>query len=176
MERERDDDSEHLLVSPERDDDALDSALDGDGPQPLARVRYGLGKELRLYPDAFVVLLREEHEETRYSLDNIQRMILSPGEYNPSKLVLMFDLDDGTTVIAAEGMSNVRDFRKLLAVLAEMRPQIELDPPNMDEQLMQALDIRKRSLLGCYGLVAACIVLLWVLYIVVAWIGAHGPH
>lgn len=176
MERDRDDDGQHPLTTPDRDDDALAGALEEEGPQPLARVRYGLGKELRLYPDAFVVLLREEHEETRYSLENIHRMILTPGEYNPSKLVLMFDLDDGTTVIAAEGMSNVRDFRKLLAVLTEVRPQIELDPPNMDEQLMQALDIRKRSLLGCYGLVFGSIALLWVVYIIVAFIGAHAPH
>jgi len=148
----------------------------GESVRPLARVRYGLGKELRLYPDAFVVLLREEQEETRYRLENIQRIILSPGEYNPSKLVLMFDLDDGATVIAAEGMSNVRDFRTLLAALVEVRPQIELDPPNMDEQLMQALDIRKRSLLGCYGLVFACVVLLWLIYLVVAFIGANAPR
>lgn len=174
---ERDDDGQQSLAVPERDTDALDGDLQEEGPPPLARVRYGLGKELRLYPDAFVVLLREEHEEMRYSLDSIHRMILSPGEYNPSKLVLMFDLDDDdTTVIAAEGMSNVRDFRKLLATLREIRPEIELDPPNMDEQLMQALDIRKRSLIGCYGLVAGCGALLWVIYIVVAWIGAHAPH
>lgn len=176
MERDPDDDGQQPLAAAERDAGAMGGGLEEEEAQPLARVRYGLGKELRLYPDAFVVLMREEHEETHYSLDSIQRMILSPGEYNPSKLVLMFDLDDGTTVIAAEGMSNVRDFRKLLAVLAETRPQIELDPPNMDEQLMQALDIRKRSLLGCYGLVAGCVALLWVLYIVVAWIGAHAAH
>lgn len=180
MESERDDDdSQQSLADRERaenTEDALDVAPDEEGPQPLARVRYGLGKELHLYPDAFIVLLREEHEETRYSLDNIRRLILTPGEYNPSKLVLMFDLDDDTTVIVAEGMSNVRDFRKLLAVLSEIRPEIELDPPNMDEQLMQALDIRKRSLLGCYGLFFGSIALLWVIYIVVAWIGAHAPH
>src|SRR5215472_18574030 len=87
---------------------------------PLARVRYGLGKELRLYPDAFTVLLREEHEELRYALANITRLVLTPGEHNPSKLVLMFELDDGNTVIAAEGVSNVRGFRKLLARLKEL--------------------------------------------------------
>lgn len=144
--------------------------------QPLVRVRYGLGKELLLYPDAFVVLHKEERDELRLNLDNIRRLILAPGEYTPSKLVLMFDLDDGNTIIAAEGMTNVRDFRKLLAQLRELRPEIELDPPNMDEQLMQALDIRNRSLIGCYGFVLGACLLVWVVYLVVAFIGAHGAH
>src|SRR5262249_35600993 len=108
------------------------------------------------------------------SLDHIVRLILSPGEHNPSKLVLMFDLDDGNRVIAAEGMSNVRDFRKLLAKLREIRPQIELDPPDMDTQLGQALDIRRRSLLGCYGGILGLCVALWIIYLVVAYVGAHA--
>ena len=86
----------------------------------------------------------------------------------------MFDLDDGNTIIAAEGMSNVRDFRGLLAKVVEIRPAIELDPPDMDEQLRQALDIRRRSLLGCYGVVVAFCVVLWIVYLVVAFIGAHA--
>lgn len=145
-------------------------------PQPLARVRYGLGKELLLYPDVFVVVHKEERDELRLNLDSIRRLILAPGEYTPSKLVLMFDLDDGNTIIAAEGMTNVRDFRKLLARLADIRPDIELDPPNMDEQLMQALDIRNRSLIGCYGFVLGACLLVWIVYLVVAFIGARGIH
>lgn len=140
-------------------------------PQPLARVRYGLAKELRLYPDSIVVELKEEREETRYNLDSIKRIVLTPGEYNPSKLVLMFDLDEETTVIAAEGMTNVRDFRVLLAKLREIRPQIELEPADMDEQLQQALEIRRRSLLGCYGGFAGICLALWIIYLVVAWVG-----
>jgi hypothetical protein len=88
----------------------------------------------------------------------------------------MFDLDDGNTIIAAEGMTNVRDFRKLLARLREIRPEIELDPPDMDEQLMQALDIRKRSLIGCYGFVLGTCLLIWMVYLIVAFIGARGVH
>lgn len=145
-------------------------------PQPLARVRYGLGKELLLFPDALVVHLREEREETRYYLASIRRLILMPGEYNPAKLVLMVELDDGTNVIAAEGVSNVRAFRGLLARLRETAPNIELDPEDMDEQLAQALDIRKRYSLGCYGAVFGSCLLLWIVYLVVAFIGAHGPH
>ncbi len=157
--------------------DAPELALDDESePQPLARVRYGLAKELLLYPGTFNVLHIEEHTETIYRLADVRRMILTPGDPNPSKLVLMFDLDDGNTVIAAEGMTNVRDFRKLLAKLEETHPEIELDPPNMDEQLAQALDIRKRSLFGCYGLVVGAIVVIWVIYLIVAFIGAHGGH
>lgn len=173
-------------MEPETSDDATDPStsvdegarddyeLAEDEEQPLARVRYGLGKELWLYPDALVVLHREEHDETRYSLSNIQRIVLTPGEVTPSKLVLMLDLDDDNTVIAAEGMSNVRDFRKLLARLPEVAPEIALDPPDMDEQLRQALDIRRRTQIGCYGAVLAACLLVWAVYLVVAFIGAQA--
>jgi hypothetical protein len=155
-------------------EDAPESASD---EQPLARVRYGLGKELLLYPDEFVARQNEVADEMRIRLDHIRRMIMLPGEYTPSKLVLMLELDDGNTLIAAEGMTNVRDFRRLLAVLAETHPEIELDPPNMDEQLMQALDIKRRSLLGCYGFVLGSCLLLWIIYLVVAFIGhTNGAH
>lgn len=165
----------------ERQDILLDSMDEDTGagettPQPLVRVRYGLGKELNLYDDALVVELREQREETRYELDTIKRLILAPGEYMPSKWVVMLDLGDDTTVVAVDGMTNHRDFRKLVARLVEQRPDIELDPPNMDEQIAQALDIKKRNLFGCYGFVAACVVLLYIIYLVVAFIGAHGPH
>lgn len=157
-----------------RDDEPGDGRDDLPAGEPLARVRYGLAKELRLFPDALVVEFIEEHEETRITLDNIKRLILTPGEHNPSKLILMLDLDDGNRVIAAEGMSNVRDFRALLAKLREIHPEIELDPPDMDTQLQQALDIRRRSLLGCYGFVGAVCLGLYIIYLVVAYIGSHA--
>ena len=140
----------------------------------LARVRFGLGKELQLYEDEFVIVQHEARDELRLRLDSLKRMILAPGEQTPSKLVLMFDLDDGNTIIAAEGMSNVRDFRKLLARLLELKPDLELEPANMDEQLVQALDIRRRILIGCYGFIVVACVLVWVVYIVVAFIGSHA--
>lgn len=145
-------------------------------PQPLVRVRYGLAKELRLYPDTLDIVHLEEHETTQVNLANVKRLILAPGDPNPSKLVLMFDLDDGQTIIGAEGVSNVRDFRKLLARLQEMHPEIELDPPDMDTQLAQALDIRRRGLLGCYGSVIGVCLLVWILYLAIAFIGAHAAH
>jgi hypothetical protein len=156
--------------------EADESGETGVTGEPLARVRYGLAKELRLYPDSLVVEYLEEHEETRITLDNIKRLILTPGEYNPSKLVLMVDLDDGNTVIVAEGMSNVRGFRALLAKLQEIRPAIELDPADMDTQLQQALEIRRRGLLGCYGGLAGLCLAFWIIYLVVAYIGMHGPR
>lgn len=142
--------------------------------RPLASVRYGLGKELQLYRDAFVVAHLEEHTEMRLNLASIRRMILAPGDPNPSKLVLMFELDDGNVIIAAEGMSNVRDFRKLLPELQRVAPHIELDPADMDTQLAQALDIRKRSLFGCYGVVIGVCALAWVIYLVVSFVGSHA--
>ncbi|MGO8946791.1 MAG: hypothetical protein ACLQUY_03815 [Ktedonobacterales bacterium] len=153
-------------------EDGLGEAYGEREEIPLARVRYGLGKELRLYPDAFTVLLREENEELRYTLANIKRLLLTPGEHNPSKLVLMVELDDGNTVIAAEGVSNVAGFRKLLRRLEELNLPIELDPPDMDEQLRQALEIRSRYQIGCYGLFLGICLLLAVTYVIVALIGA----
>ena len=157
-------------------DSPPDPSQENDPAGMLARVRFGLGKELQLYAGEFVVVQHEAHDELRLHLDSLRRLILTPGEQVPSKLILMFDLDDGNTIIAAEGMSNVRDFRKLLARLKELKPSLELDPPNLDEQLGQALVIQRRSLLGCYGAVIAACVLLWLVYIVVGFIGAHGPH
>ena len=150
------------------------AALEGaGGEQPLARVRYGLGKELLLYPTSFVLLRREESEADRVELASIKRLILTPGDPNPSKLLLMFDLDDGNTIIAAEGMTSVNEFRALLAKLHDIAPQIELDPPDMDIQLKQALDIRRRSLIGCYGSILGACALLWIAYLAVAGFGAH---
>jgi len=177
---------EHVPMDAERRDDTQESAHgtrdsghtreeESPAEEPLAQVRYGLGKELLLYPDAIVAVYREAHEETRYALASIRRLILMPGEYTPSKLVLMFELDDGTTVIAAEGMSNARGFRPLLARLKEIAPYIELDPENMDEQLAQALDIRRRYSLGCYGVVFGSCLLLWIFYLIVAFIGHFHP-
>ena len=144
--------------------------------QPLARVRYGLGRELLLYPESFVVVRREEAGADQYALAEIRRLILTPGDPNPSKLVLMFELEDGATVIVAEGMSSVAEFRVLLRKLREVAPQIEIDPSDMDEQLGQALDIRRRSLLGCYGSIIGVCLLAYVAYLVLAFIGAHAGH
>lgn len=158
-------------ISEEMEDGAASGASD-----MLVRVRFGLGKELQLYPDELVVVQHEAHDELRLRLDSLKRLILAPGEQTPSKLVLLFDLDDGNTIIGAEGMTNVRDFRKLLARLTAIKPDLELDPPNMDEQLVQALDLRRRSMIGCYGFLLAACVVIWVIYMVVAFIGAraHG--
>lgn len=146
--------------------------------QPLSIVRYGIAKELRLYRDRLVTIAYEEGEETAFYFDSIKRLILMPGEHIPSKLMLMIDLTDGNTVIVAEGMSNVKDFRKLLARLNEVQPDIVLDPPDMDEQLRQALEIRRRSNYGCYGFVLATFLVtmgaIWVLYILVGFLG--GIH
>ena len=106
--------------------DRAADVLTDEEPQPLVRVRYGLAKELRLYPDTLDIVHLEEHEETQVTLNNVRRLILAPGDPNPSKLVLMFDLDDGQTIIGAEGVSNVRDFRKLIAKLQEIHPRSSL--------------------------------------------------
>jgi hypothetical protein len=157
-------------------DEHLPGAATMATQQPLSIVRYGIARELRLYRDRLVTVSYEEGEETVYYFDSIKRLILMPGEHIPSKLILMLDLTDDNTIIVAEGMSNVKDFRRLLAKLAEVQPGVELDPPDMDEQLRQALEIRRRSNFGCYGFVLATflatIAVIWLLYLIVAFIGS----
>ncbi len=161
---------------PGTDESAYSAAAALD--QPLSIVRYGIAKELRLYRDRLVTVAYEEGEQTAYYFDSINRLVLTPGEHIPSKLMLMLDLTDGNTIIVAEGLTNVKGFRSLLARLVETHPEIELDPANMNEQLRQALEIRRRSNYGCYGFVLATflvtIAVIWLLYLIVAFIG--GLH
>lgn len=140
---------------------------------PISTVRFGMGKEIRLYIDELVITGQEEDKEIRLQLQAIKRLILMPGDPNPAKLVLMADLDDDTTVILAEGMSNARDFRAMLPHINELCPDIQLDPPDMSEQLRQALNNRRAWTLTCYGSIILICILLYVLYLVVTFIGAH---
>ena len=140
---------------------------------PISVVRFGMGKEIRLYNNELVVTGQEEGQETRLELQAIQRLILVPGDPNPAKLVLMADLDDDTTVILAEGMSNARDFRAMLPSIREFCPAMQFDPPDMEEQLRQALNTRRAWTLTCYGTFLLVCVVLFGLYLVVAYIGAH---
>jgi hypothetical protein len=140
---------------------------------PISTVRFGMGKEIQLYSDELVVTGQEESQETRVKLAAIQRLTLVPGDPNPSKLILMADLDDDTTIILAEGMSNARDFRAMLPHLVELCPTLQLDPPDMGEQLRQALNNRRAWSLTCYGTFILICVLLFLLYLVVAYFGAH---
>ena len=142
---------------------------------PISTVRFGTGKEIRLYTDELVVTGQEENQEIRVALEAIKRLTLVPGDPNPSKLVLMADLDDDTTIILAEGMSNARDFRAMLPHLIELSPDLQLDPPDMGEQLRQALNSRRAWTLTCYGTIVLVCISLYILYLVVAYIGAHHP-
>jgi hypothetical protein len=140
---------------------------------PISTVRFGIGKELRLYNDELVATGSEEEKELHVQLQAIKRLILIPGDPNPSKLILMADLDDDTTFILAEGMSNARDFRKMLPHIIELNPDLQLDPPDMPEQLRQALNTRRAWTLTCYGSFILICLMLYVLYLVVAFIGSH---
>lgn len=141
--------------------------------RPVSVVRFGIGKEIRLFEDELVVTGQEDGEELRLQLEMIKRLTLVPGEPNPSKLILMADLDDDMTIILAEGMSNAKDFRVMLPKLLELNPHIELDPPDMSEQLRQALNTRRAWTLTCYGTFLLICILLYVLYLVVSYIGMH---
>lgn len=142
---------------------------------PISVVRFGMGKEIQLFENELVVTGTEEDQETRLQLSALKRLILIPGDPNPSKLVLMADLDDNTTVILAEGMTNARDFRAMLPHIKELQPELELDPPDMEEQLRQALNTRRAWTLTCYGSFLLVCVLLYILYLVVAYLGNHHP-
>ena len=151
----------------------LMSEENGTSPPPISTVRFGMGKEIRLYKSKLVVSGQEEDEEIQIELEAIQRLILMPGDPNPSKLVLMADLEDETTIILAEGMSNARDFRAMLPLLLEQQPEIQLDPPDMGEQLRQALNTRRAWMLTCYGSFLLICILLYGLYLLVAFLGSH---
>jgi hypothetical protein len=140
---------------------------------PVKVVRFGIGKELRLYAGELAVTGVEEDQEVRLRLESIKRLILVPGDPNPAKLVLMADLDDDTTVILAEGMTNARGFRAMLPQIREFCPDMQFDPPDMEEQLRQALNTRRARTLTCYGTFLLVCVLLLLLYLIVAYIGAH---
>src|SRR5579883_1747096 len=107
---------------------------------PVSVVRFGIGKEIRLYKDEITVTSPEEGHEISVPLHEIKLLTLMPGDPNPSRLILIADLTDDTSIILAEGMSNAKDFRAMLPVLQELHPDIELDPPDMSEQLRQALN------------------------------------
>ena len=140
---------------------------------PISTVRFGMGKEIQLYLDELVITGQEDNQELRVELQAIKRLTLVPGDPNPSKLVLMADLDDETTIILAEGMSNARDFRAMLPHLIELCPDLQLDPPDMAEQLRQALNSRRAWALTCYGAIALLCIFVFTLYLVVTYIGTH---
>ncbi len=140
---------------------------------PISIVRFGIGKELRLYHNEIVTTGSEEDKELHLDIHSIKRLTLMPGDPNPSKLILMADLDDDTTIILAEGMSNARGFRKMLPHILELNPDLQLDPLDMSEQLRQALNTRRAWTLTCYGSFILICVMLYVLYLIVAYIGAH---
>jgi hypothetical protein len=140
---------------------------------PVSTVRFGMGKEIALYSDELVVTGVEEDQETRLRLESIERLILMPGDPNPGKLILMADLFDGTTVILVEGMTNAKAFRAMLPHIREFCPDMQFDPPDMEEQLRQALNTRRAWSLTCYGTILLVLAFLFVLYLVVAYIGAH---
>ena len=142
---------------------------------PISTVRFGMGKEIRLYTDELAVTGQKENQEIRVELEAIKRLTLVPGDPNPAKLVLMADLDDDTTIILAEGMSNARDFRAMLPHLIELCPDLQLDPPDMGEQLRQALNSRRAWTLTCYGAIALICISLYLLYLIVVFIGVHHP-
>jgi hypothetical protein len=144
--------------------------------RPLSAVRFGLGKEIRLFDDEIVVTGQEEGKELAVPLAEVRRLILTPGDPNPSKLILMADMDDDTTVLLAEGMSNARGFREMLPRLQELAPHVQLDPPDMGEQLRQALNTRRAWALTCYGTILLICILLYGLYLIVALVGSHVHH
>jgi hypothetical protein len=139
---------------------------------PINVVRFGMSKEIQLYSDELVVTGVEQGHEIRVPLDNLRRLTLIPGEPNPSKLVLMADLDDDTTIILAEGMTNARDFREMLPKLLELRPDLELDPSDMRDQLWQALNNQRAWNITCLVACLLVVLLLFILYLVVAFLGS----
>ncbi|GCF11059.1 hypothetical protein [Dictyobacter arantiisoli] len=140
-------------------------------PYPISVVRFGMGKEIQLYSDELVVTGIEQTQELRVPLASLRRLTLMPGDPTPSKLVLLADLDDDSTVILAEGMTNARDFREMLPHLTELCPDLELEPSDMGEQLRQALSNQRAWNLTCLGACVLVCIIVYALYLIVAFIG-----
>lgn len=149
------------------------SENENKNPYPISTVRYGMGKEIQLYTGELVITSREEGKEIRLPLETIERLTLTPGDPNPAKLVLLADLTDGSTMLLVEGMTNARGFREMIPRLTELCPEIQLDPPDMAEQLRQALNNRRAWNLTCYGAIILICLFLYGLYLLVAFIGMH---
>jgi hypothetical protein len=139
----------------------------------ISVVRYGMGKEIRLYSDELVVTSLEEGKESHVPLETVERLTLTPGDPNPSKLILLADLDDGSRIELVEGMTNARGFREMLPHLSELRPDLQLEPPDMAEQLRQALNNRRAWSLTCYGAIILLCLFLYGLYLLVSFIETH---
>lgn len=140
---------------------------------PISTVRFGIGKQLALYLDELVVTGREEGKEIRLPLASMKRLTLMPGDPTPSKLILIADLDDDSSILLAEGMNNAKDFRAMLPHLVELASNLQLDPPDMSDQLWQALNNRRAWNITCLVAVILVIVVVFALYLIVAFIGAH---
>ena len=138
--------------------------------EPIYVVRFGIGQEIQLYRNELIVTGQEETGAQHTPLSVIKRLILTPGEPTPSKLILMADLTDDNTIVLAEGMTNARDFRAMLPHLEALIPDLQLDPPDMGEQLRQALNNRRAWTLTCYGAIALLCIGLYLLYLIVAYL------
>ena len=138
--------------------------------EPISVVRFGLGKEIQLYRNALVITGQEDGYMQKIALSEIKRLILMPGEPSPSKLILKADLTNDDTVVLVNGMTNARDFREMLPRLEELLPDLQLDPPDMAEQLRQALNNRRAWALTCYGAIALLCLGLYALYLIVAYL------
>jgi hypothetical protein len=55
----------------------------------------------------------------------------------------------------------------------ELKPDLQLDPPNMEEQLRQALNNRRAVTLTCYGTIILVCIVPYLLYLLVVYIGMH---
>ncbi len=131
----------------------------------LCVVRYGLAKEIILHPNSIEFLAREEGNSDNFELSAIQKIALTPGEHLPSKLLLLLQFVDGTTIIAAEGMTNVRDFIQMVSRIRAIAPHILFDPEDIEEQLRQALYNKRVANIGCYGAFFVVVVVILLLFI-----------
>jgi len=121
-----------------------------------------------------VITGQEEGYTQSLPLSEIKRLILTPGEPTPSKLILLADLTNDDTVVLVEGMSNAHGFREMLPHLEGLIPGLQLDPPDMAEQLRQALNNRRAWTLTCYGTIVLLCISLYILYLIVAYL--RTPH
>ena len=129
-------------------------------------VRFGIGKELQLYTDELVVTQQGEGKELIVPLNEIKRLILIPGNPNPSKLVLMADMDDDTTIILAEGMTNARAFREMLPYWRETQYRIATRSTRYGRTTAPGIEHTSHMVLTCYRAILLIFLFLLGLYLI----------
>jgi len=133
----------------------------------LCFARFGMGHRLCLSSTELRVTGAERARDLVISLAEVEKISLVPSDANPSKLLFIATCHDQTAHTLVEGIKPGKEFQQLVQCLHEMYPAIEFDPPDMTEQVQQAIQKQHSYNLGCFLFSMAFLFLLLLLILVV---------